>query len=140
MTSKGEGNLVESYPAIESIVLIYARHGFDVVRYLRAGEEANDVHMVQFLGDYPEAGFRAIEVANEHGLQLADAPLQKLWTVSYEDGVDGAVLDKDCPYWQIDFVPLSYSLRERIRPSCYCWLNEAVLVKETSSQCAWKCV
>lgn len=74
--------------------------------------------MVQFLGEYPDSEFRAIEVANQHGLVLADAPLQKLWTVHYEKGIEGTVLDADCPYWQIDFRADNDGPRSNIK--CFC--------------------
>ena len=97
------GNEVEnSYPTIESIVEIYARHGFDVVGYRRAGEEGADVHRIRFVGKCPDAGVRAIEIANAHGLRLVQDSLQEDWTLRDEDGVERAGQDD---IWQLNFVP-----------------------------------
>ena len=90
------------YPTIESIVEIYARHGFDVVGCRRAGKEGSDYHRIRFAGKCPDAGVVAIEIANAHGLRLLQDSLQEDWTLKDEDRVDGT----DCPLWQLNFVPV----------------------------------
>ena len=91
-----------SYPTIESIVAIYNRHGFEVVGYRRAGDDGADVHRIRILGDSPDAGLRAIEVANAYGLRLFQGSLQEDWELRDEDRVERA---EQGDIWQLNFKP-----------------------------------
>ena len=128
MISNGVG---VQYPSIESILGIYGRHGFDVVRYRRAGEEGVGYHRLRFLGRHPDTGDKAIRVANAHGLRLVeDAALQEWWTVYYEDGVDGAMQDTSCHIWEMGFEPMDRGYG-RGAIECDCELERVALHHNT---------
>ena len=117
-TEQGQGN---AYPTIQDIRKIFKNHGFDVTQSDDGRETYRQCHLVQFNGDYPDEGFRAFDVALQHGLLLIhDAPLRRIWDCWMDWDTGQRSLDRDRPKWEILFqVEDDKGIRGNIYCTCY---------------------
>ena len=65
-------NLRDDYPTIQDICKIFKNQGFDVGQCAEGSSTIyRDWHLITFMGDCPDAGLRAFDVAVKHGLMPA---------------------------------------------------------------------
>ena len=116
----------ESYPTIQDIRKIFKNYGFDVTQAYAAGTPSLDDgtsyidwHFIQFRGVIPDEGFRAFEVAVEHGLVPA-TPLRLTWSCWVHRITGEGTIDRDWPTWEMEFQTADCKgTRRNIRCTCF---------------------
>ena len=109
----------EDYPTLDDIRRIFKNHGFDIRQCHEGETELFDDHLITFKGNFPDEGFRAFEVALNHGLPMSFDPIAYTWECWMDWETGKQKLFRDNPRWKIHFRTEGGKARRR-NILCFC--------------------